>query len=58
MTPDAANSTIDNLLQGQSVMLATNHLMSIVVVVFVAAALIIWLAPRPTRAVDMAQAGH
>jgi DHA2 family multidrug resistance protein len=58
MTPDAANSTIDNLLQGQSVMLATNHLMSIVVVVFVAAALIIWLAPRPTRAVDMTQAGH
>jgi DHA2 family multidrug resistance protein len=58
MSPDAANSTVDNLLQGQSVMLATNHLMSIVVVVFVAAALIIWLAPKPTRAVDMTQAGH
>jgi DHA2 family multidrug resistance protein len=58
MSPDAANSTVDNLLQGQSVMLATNHLMSIVVIVFVAAALIIWLAPKPTRAVDMTQAGH
>jgi MFS transporter, DHA2 family, multidrug resistance protein len=58
MSPDAANSTVDNLLQGQAVMLATNHLMSMVVIAFVAAALIIWLAPKPARAVDMTQAGH
>jgi MFS transporter, DHA2 family, multidrug resistance protein len=40
------------------VMLATNHLMAIVALVCALAALTIWLAPRPTRAVDMAQAGH
>ena len=58
MTPDAVRSTLDNLLQGQSVMLATNELMFVVSVVFVVAALMIWLAPRPTRAVNMLQAGH
>ena len=58
MTPDAVRSTLDNLLQGQSVMLATNELMFVVGVVFVVAAFMIWLAPRPTRAVNMMQAGH
>jgi DHA2 family multidrug resistance protein len=58
MTADAVRGTLDNLLQGQSVMLATNELMSVVGVVFVLGALVIWLAPRPTRTVDMTQAGH
>jgi DHA2 family multidrug resistance protein len=49
---------LESLVQAQSVMLATNELMSIVGVVFVLGALVIWLAPRPTRAVDMTQAGH
>lgn len=30
MTPDAVRSTLDNLLQGQSVMLATNEIMAVV----------------------------
>jgi DHA2 family multidrug resistance protein len=58
MTPDAARSTLDNLVQGQSVMLATNQIMWIVCGAFVIAAAVIWLAPRPSRAVDMTQAGH
>ncbi len=39
-------------------MLATNEIMSYVAIAFCLAALIIWLAPRPTRAVDLSQAGH
>ena len=58
MSMDAVRGTLESLVQGQSVMLATNELMSVVGVVFVLGALVIWLAPRPTRAVDMTQAGH
>jgi DHA2 family multidrug resistance protein len=39
-------------------MLATNELMSIVAAVFVISAFVIWIAPKPARAVDMTQAGH
>jgi DHA2 family multidrug resistance protein len=45
-------------VQGQSVMLATNHIMLVVVLAFALSALVIWIAPRPTRAVDLSQAGH
>ena len=58
MTPEAVRSTLDNLLQGQSVMLATNQIMAIVAGAFLLAACVIWLAPRPSRAVDMTQVGH
>jgi DHA2 family multidrug resistance protein len=58
MTMDAVRSTLDGMVQGQSVMLATNQIMTIVGIAFVLAACVIWLAPRPTRAVDITQAGH
>ncbi|MBL8481329.1 MAG: DHA2 family efflux MFS transporter permease subunit [Rhodocyclaceae bacterium] len=58
LSPDAVRQSLDNLLQSQSVMLATNELTAIVAAVFALSALIIWLAPRPARAVDMSQAGH
>ena len=58
MTPDAVRGTLDNLLQSQSVMLATNDIMAAVALICAASALFIWLAPRPARAVDMTQAGH
>jgi DHA2 family multidrug resistance protein len=58
MTPDAVRSTLDKLLQGQSVMLATNEIMAIVALAFVVSAFIIWLAPKPMRKVNMTQAGH
>jgi DHA2 family multidrug resistance protein len=45
-------------VQSQSVMVATNQIMAIVVLAFIVAAAVIWLAPRPTRAVDLSQAGH
>ena len=49
MTPDAVRSTLESLIQGQSVMLATNELMAGVGVVFVVSAFVIWLVPKPTR---------
>src|SRR5690348_7992975 len=57
MGHDAAVSQLNALVQSQSVMIATNHLMFVVAVVFAVAAFVIWLAPRPARAVDMAEAG-
>jgi len=58
LSSDATRTVLDNVAQGQSVMLATNEIMSYVAIAFVLAALIIWLAPRPTRAVDLSKAGH
>jgi membrane fusion protein (multidrug efflux system) len=55
---DAARSALDNMAQSQGVMLATNELLLYVAVAFSIAAAVIWLAPRPTRKVDMTQAGH
>jgi len=58
LTPDASRSALDMLLQGQSVMLATNQVMAVVAVGFIVSACAIWLAPRPAHAFDMTQAGH
>ncbi len=49
MTPDAVRSMLDNLLQGQSVMLAPNEIMAVVGLAFVVSAFVIWLAPKGTR---------
>lgn len=56
--PDTARALMDGMVQGQSVMVATNQIMAIVVLAFIFAAFVIWLAPRPARAVDLSQAGH
>ena len=58
MSMDAVRNMLDSLLQGQSVMLATNEIMTMVAVVCGLGAFLIWLAPRPSRAVNMTQAGH
>jgi DHA2 family multidrug resistance protein len=58
LSSDAVRSALDNMAQSQSVMLATNELLLLVAVAFTIAAAVIWLAPRPTRKVDMTQAGH
>lgn len=41
--------SMDWLLQGQSVMVATNHIFMVIAVIFVVAAMIIWLAPKPKK---------
>lgn len=58
MSMDMVRENLDRLLQGQSVMLATNEIMLYVAIAFALAACCIWLAPRATRAVDMTKAGH
>jgi DHA2 family multidrug resistance protein len=55
---DAVLQALDRLLQGQSVMLATNDILWVVAGAFFLSCTVIWLAPRPTRAVDLSQAGH
>ena len=58
MTPDAVLQSIDRLISGQAVMLATNQIMAFVGVAFIFAASVIWLAPKPKRVVDAATGGH
>jgi len=58
MSLDGVREMLDRMTQSQSVMLATNEMMGIVAFAFAIAAMFIWLAPRPTRQVDMSKAGH
>jgi DHA2 family multidrug resistance protein len=58
MTPDAANQALDYLVTSQSVMLSTNQIMTVVGVMFLVAATLIWLAPRPARTVEPGAGGH
>jgi MFS transporter, DHA2 family, multidrug resistance protein len=48
---------LDHMVQGQAVMLSTNELMLFSSLAFLLAALLIWLAPRPTRTIELG-AGH
>jgi DHA2 family multidrug resistance protein len=58
LSHDAVLAQLNALVQSQSVMIATNQMMMVVTLAFFAAACVIWLAPKPARAVDMTQAGH
>jgi MFS transporter, DHA2 family, multidrug resistance protein len=58
MSADAVSQAIDNMISGQSTMLATNQMMWAIGIAFIIAASVIWLAPKPTRAVDPAAGGH
>ncbi len=58
MAADAVAQSLDQLINGQAVMLATNQMMTMVGMAFVVAALAIWLAPKPARVVDAAAGGH
>lgn len=58
MNMDAVRVVLDNLTQGQSVMLATNHIMAVIASTFFISACVIWLAPKPMRTVDASKMGH
>jgi len=58
MSDDAAINQLNNMVQSQSVMIATNQLMFLVALAFAVAALAIWLAPKPTRTVEAGAGGH
>lgn len=57
LTPEQATGQIDHLVQNQAVMLATNHLFLISAVLFLFAASIVWLAPKPRGPVALG-GGH
>lgn len=57
LSADAVLQNIDNMITAQSVMLATNQVMTIVAVAFMIAAFAIWLAPKPTRQIDPSAGG-
>ncbi len=54
---DQALKQLDGLVQSQAVMLATNRVFMICALVFLAAAMAVWIAPKPA-AVDPAAGGH
>lgn len=58
LSAEQALQQLTNLVQSQSVMIATNQLMALTTIIFAAAAALIWLAPKAGRKVDMAKAGH
>jgi DHA2 family multidrug resistance protein len=58
MAGQAAREMFNNMVTGQSLMLATNGLMMAIAVVFFVAAFAIVLAPKAARAVDAASIGH
>ncbi|GGY21495.1 DHA2 family efflux MFS transporter permease subunit [Paludibacterium paludis] len=47
-----ARHLVDQLVQAQSIMLSTNQIFWLSGLSFVAAAMVIWLAPRPSRVAD------
>lgn len=57
-TPDAVNQVTDYMLFSQSIMLSTNQIMTVIGVIFIFAAAIIWLAPKPTHTVAPGAGGH
>jgi DHA2 family multidrug resistance protein len=54
--PEQARGTLDQLVQNQSVVLATNQIFLFMAAMFVVAACVVWLAPRPTRVADTSAA--
>jgi DHA2 family multidrug resistance protein len=58
MAGQAAREMFNNMVTGQSLLLATNGLMMAIAVVFFVAAFAIVLAPKAARAVDAASIGH
>jgi DHA2 family multidrug resistance protein len=57
-TGQMVREVFNNLVTSQSLMLATNGLMMVIAVVFVAASIAIVLAPKAARTVDPASVGH
>jgi len=57
-TGQMVREMFNNLVTSESLMLATNGLMMVIAVVFVAASIAIVLAPKAARTVDPASVGH
>jgi DHA2 family multidrug resistance protein len=55
-TPEQATAQLDQMLQGQSVMMATNHIFQVIALVLLGASAVMWFAPKPIRKADTAGA--
>lgn len=49
---EQARAQLDQIVQSQSLMLATNQVFMVMAALFVTAGLVIWLAPKAARTVD------
>jgi DHA2 family multidrug resistance protein len=56
MNAEQSLHVLDRMVQGQSVMIATNELMMYASMAFLFSAMLIWLAPRPTRSIALGAA--
>ncbi|MGH7024092.1 MAG: DHA2 family efflux MFS transporter permease subunit [Caulobacteraceae bacterium] len=57
-TAQQALAGLDNLVQGQAVMVSTDHIFLISALMFVFGACVVWLAPRPSAPVAAGAGGH
>ncbi|ESQ91224.1 DSBA oxidoreductase [Asticcacaulis sp. AC460] len=53
LSPQAALATVNNMVQGQAIMLATNEIFMGAAVIFALCAFMAWTLPKPKRAADM-----
>ncbi|MBV9511342.1 MAG: DHA2 family efflux MFS transporter permease subunit [Caulobacteraceae bacterium] len=58
MTPDQALNQLDQMTQGQAVMLSADHMFLITSLVFVVAAAAVWVAPKPAAPTGPMAGGH
>jgi DHA2 family multidrug resistance protein len=58
MTAEQNVRMLDNMVQSQSVMTATNHIFEIVAVLLLFAAALTWIAPKPAKASVRGGPGH
>jgi DHA2 family multidrug resistance protein len=52
LDPEQARGALAQMVDAQSVVLSTNQVFIVLAALFVVGALMVWLAPRPTRAAD------
>jgi len=58
LSAQQAVGALDNMVQGQAVMLSTDHIFLISGMMFVLGACVVWLAPRPKAPVAAGAGGH
>jgi len=54
-SPETARSLINNMVEGQAVLLSTNHIFIAASIIFALCACLAWVLPHPKGAVDMSQ---
>ena len=54
---EQARSVVDSIVQGQAIMISTNHIFIVVSALMVISASLIWLAPKPQMGAGVPQGG-